>query len=62
MRRTWLIFSQAVTVAVAVLFVIGTFRPQWLGAGSEGLPVPRVIALQGPAPVAASAEIGRAHV
>ena len=30
MRRTWLIFSQAVTVAVAILFVIATFRPDWL--------------------------------
>jgi len=33
MRRTWLIFSQAVTVAVAVLFVIGTFKPAWLQRG-----------------------------
>jgi serine protease DegQ len=30
MRRTWLIFSQAVTVAVAVLFVIATLKPDWL--------------------------------
>lgn len=30
MRKTWLIFSQAVTIAVAVLFVVGTFKPQWL--------------------------------
>jgi Do/DeqQ family serine protease len=29
-RRIWLIFSQAVTVAVAMLFVVGTFRPHWL--------------------------------
>lgn len=30
MRKTWLIFSQAVTVAVAVLFVIATLKPDWL--------------------------------
>jgi serine protease DegQ len=30
MRRLWLIFAQAATVAVAVLFVLSTFRPEWL--------------------------------
>ena len=30
MRRTWLIFSQAVTVAVAMLFVVATLKPEWL--------------------------------
>jgi len=30
MQRLWLIFSQAATVAVAVLFVISTFHPEWL--------------------------------
>ena len=39
MRKTWLIFSQAVTVAVAVLFVVTTLKPQWLGrSGGTGLP------------------------
>jgi Do/DeqQ family serine protease len=40
MRKTWLIFSQAVTVAVAVLFVVATLKPQWLqrGAGNAALP------------------------
>ncbi|MBI2734232.1 MAG: trypsin-like peptidase domain-containing protein [Aquabacterium sp.] len=32
MRKTWLIFSQTVTVAVAVLFVVSTFKPQWIQA------------------------------
>jgi Do/DeqQ family serine protease len=32
MLRFWLVFSQAVTVAVAVLFVVSTFRPEWLPA------------------------------
>ena len=30
MLRLWLTFAQATTVAVAVLFVISTFRPEWL--------------------------------
>jgi Do/DeqQ family serine protease len=30
--RLWLIFSQAATIAVAVLFVVSTFRPEWLPA------------------------------
>ena len=34
MRKTWLIFSQTVTVAVAVLFVVSTFKPQWIQAVS----------------------------
>src|SRR6266705_973627 len=32
MYRLWLIFSQAVTIAVAALFVVSTFRPEWLPA------------------------------
>jgi Do/DeqQ family serine protease len=41
LRRIWLIFAQAVTVALAVLFVITTLKPQWLpsgGGGSVSLP------------------------
>ncbi len=30
MRRLWLIFAQSVTVAVAVLFVVQTLKPEWL--------------------------------
>jgi serine protease DegQ len=36
MRRLWLVFAQAVTVAVAVLFVLLTFKPQWLPGGTRG--------------------------
>ena len=44
MRRIWLIFSQAVTVAVAVLFVVGTFKPEWLQRGGAlGSFGPRVV-------------------
>jgi serine protease DegS/serine protease DegQ len=30
MQRLWLIFAQTVTVALAVLFVISTLKPEWL--------------------------------
>jgi serine protease DegS/serine protease DegQ len=30
MRRLWLIFTQAVTISVAVLFVVGTLKPEWM--------------------------------
>ncbi|MDQ3058065.1 MAG: trypsin-like peptidase domain-containing protein [Pseudomonadota bacterium] len=41
MKRTWLLFSQTVTVLVAVYFVVATLQPQWLGKGraSAGLSV-----------------------
>jgi Do/DeqQ family serine protease len=29
-RRYWLVFSQAVTVALAALFVVSTLKPEWL--------------------------------
>jgi len=38
MRRTWLIFSQAVTVALALVFVVGTLKPQWLPRPQTALP------------------------
>ncbi|WP_313951200.1 trypsin-like peptidase domain-containing protein [Accumulibacter sp.] len=33
MRRFWLIFAQTVTVSLAVLFVVSTLKPEWLGKG-----------------------------
>jgi serine protease DegQ len=30
MRRLWLIFAQTVTVALAILFVVSTLKPEWL--------------------------------
>ncbi len=41
MQRLWLIFAQTVTVALAVLFVVGTLKPEWLGPQR-----PAVVALQ----------------
>lgn len=53
MRRLWLIFSQATTVAMAVLFVITTLKPQWLM--HDGRPITEVVAFNtAPLPVAAA--------
>jgi Do/DeqQ family serine protease len=54
MRKTWLIFSQAVTVAVAVLFVLATLKPGWLQR-SNGNVLPGVVSIvQAPAPTLAA--------
>lgn len=53
MRRTWLIFSQAVTVAVAVLFVVATLKPQWLPRDGAW-PVPAMPAVAPPPTPAAA--------
>ena len=37
MKRTWLLFSQAVTVLVAAWFVVATLQPQWLGRGNASI-------------------------
>ncbi|MBC7728393.1 MAG: trypsin-like peptidase domain-containing protein [Microbacteriaceae bacterium] len=55
MRRLWLIFSQAATVALAVFFVVATLKPQWLYR--DGVPlgamVSEVVSLRTAAPAAA---------
>jgi serine protease DegQ len=53
MYRLWLIFAQAATVAVAVLFVVSTFRPEWLPArGGAQLAVVQQAPTTGPLPSA----------
>ncbi len=59
-RRTWLVFSQAVTVAVAALFVVVTLKPDWLPGGrgvvDAVLPSPTLVQItQGPAAAASGA-------
>jgi Do/DeqQ family serine protease len=54
MRRTWLIFTQAVTVALAVLFVVATLKPDWL----KRSPLP-VLQQVTPAPVS---EVAAVHI
>ena len=35
MRRLWLIFAQAVTIALALVFVLQTLKPEWLDSGNS---------------------------
>jgi serine protease DegQ len=60
MFRLWLIFAQAATVAVAVLFVISTFRPEWLPSrAASQIAVVQQAPTTGPLPTAVS--IGSYH-
>ena len=43
MRNLWLIFAQTATVAVGVLFVVTTLKPEWLGRYVSG---PQVVELR----------------
>jgi Do/DeqQ family serine protease len=55
MHRLWLIFAQAATVAVAVLFVVSTFRPEWLPSrGAPPLAVVQQAPTTGPLPAVAA--------
>ena len=61
MRKAWLLFSQTVTIAVALLFVVATLKPQWLGRGTDplGVGAPAATAIVPlPAPVQNVALIG----
>ncbi|VWX58043.1 2-alkenal reductase [Burkholderiales bacterium 8X] len=37
MKRTWLLFSQAVTVLLAAYFVVATLKPDWIGRRGTSL-------------------------
>ncbi len=59
-RRHWLVFSQAVTVALALLFVVSTLKPEWLprgviGTASAPLPTPTFVPAVVPAALPAAA-------
>ena len=61
MRKTWLIFSQAVTVAVAVLFVLATLKPEWL-QHPDGKVLPGVVSiLQAPPPALAASAAANSY-
>ena len=44
MRAIWLLFSQAVTVAVALLFVVATLKPEWLGRSPSRM-LPQIVSI-----------------
>jgi serine protease DegQ len=54
MHRLWLIFAQAATVAVAVVFVVTTFRPEWLPTRGTQVAVVQQAPTTGPLPTAVS--------
>jgi serine protease DegQ len=55
MQRLWLIFAQTVTVAVAILFVVTTLKPEWLPQRSAVVAVQQASdAAEGERPATAS--------
>ncbi|MBL8343732.1 MAG: trypsin-like peptidase domain-containing protein [Rubrivivax sp.] len=63
-RRLWLLFAQAVTLALAGLFVVATLKPQWLprNGGSAVLPLPTLTQATQPAGPPASSAASEAAV
>ncbi|QII87306.1 trypsin-like serine protease [Bordetella hinzii] len=55
MRRLWLIFAQAVTVCLAILFVVTTLRPDWLRLAGPGQPAATRATVDSYAPAVAHA-------
>jgi Do/DeqQ family serine protease len=55
LRRLWLIFAQATTVGIALLFVVSTLRPEWLSRTPAAPPAALPVPAAGPAPAAADA-------
>ncbi|RTL34812.1 MAG: Do family serine endopeptidase, partial [Rhodocyclaceae bacterium] len=49
MHRLWMIFAQAVTISVAILFVVSTLKPEWIG---ERAVLPSVTIQEAAAPAA----------
>jgi len=62
MRKAWLLFSQTVTIAVALLFVVSTLKPEWIGRGHEAVQASAAAASAAavplPAPVRSVALVG----
>ncbi|RQO62384.1 2-alkenal reductase [Paucibacter sp. KBW04] len=48
MRRLWLIFAQATTVALALLFVLSTLKPEWMGRSGPAASRPIVLGASAP--------------
>ena len=65
LRRLWLVFSQAVTLALALLFVVATLKPQWLPGAAPATALPPatisvVPAVAGQQPVASGSAVALA--
>ena len=61
LSRLWLLFAQATTVGVALLFIVATLRPQWLRDAPGLAPAPQVTVQQASAPQAAAAAATRSY-
>jgi len=48
LRRLWLVFAQATTVGLAILFIVATLKPDWLRQAALPVPAPvvRDVAIQ----------------
>jgi Do/DeqQ family serine protease len=46
MKRLWFVFAQAVTISVAVLFVVQTLKPEWLDRRAISTATGGVVAIQ----------------
>ncbi len=55
MRRLWLIFAQTTTIAVALLFVVSTLRPDWLSVRRTAGGPPVISLMEAPAPAETAA-------
>jgi serine protease DegQ len=60
MRQLWLIFTQAVTVGLALLFVVGTLKPHWLGRTAAAPTVVTTTAASASPPLPGAAASGAA--
>ena len=56
LRKLWLIFAQATTIGLALLFVVSTLRPEWLGRAPAIVPAPLPAAVPVPGKTAAVSE------
>ena len=55
LKKLWLLFAQAATIALALLFVVTTLRPEWVNVAGRSLPAPLDPALHGASPPMAPA-------
>jgi len=61
MYRLWLIFAQAATVAVAVLFVVSTFHPEWLPSRAVTVVVQQAPIAETTGPLPSAVRAGSFH-
>jgi serine protease DegQ len=61
LSRLWLLFAQAITVGLALLFIVATLKPQWLRGAPSLAPPPQVTLQQAPAPESPRAAAVRSY-